>query len=64
MIKSYFLDRTQRVQIDGILCEYAKIVCGLWSSARVSFRTFKILPLYVTAEYHFIVSQDWLSCTC
>ena len=26
--KSYFLDRTQRVQIDGILCKFAKIVCG------------------------------------
>ena len=29
LIKSYFLDRTQRVQIDGILCEFAKIVCGV-----------------------------------
>ena len=29
LIKSQFLDRTQRVQIDGILCEFAKIVCGV-----------------------------------
>ena len=29
LIKSYSLDRTQCVQIEGILCEFAKIVCGV-----------------------------------
>ena len=29
LIKSYFSYRTQRVQIDGILSEFAEIVCGV-----------------------------------
>ena len=29
LIMSYFSDRTQRVQIDGILSEFASIVCGV-----------------------------------
>ena len=29
LIKSYFSDRTQRVQIDGILSEFAEIVYGV-----------------------------------
>ena len=29
LIKSYFSDRTQRVVIDGILSEFANLVCGV-----------------------------------
>ena len=29
LIMSYFSDRTHRVQIDGILSEFASIVCGV-----------------------------------
>ena len=29
LIMSYFSDRTQRAQIDGILSEFASIVCGV-----------------------------------
>ena len=29
LIQSYVSDRTQRVQIDGILSEFAEIVCGV-----------------------------------
>ena len=29
LIMSYFSDRTQRLQIDGILSEFASIVCGI-----------------------------------
>ena len=53
-IKSYFSDRTQRVQINGILSE----IFGncLWCSTGVSFGTFEILPLHATAECYFEVS--------
>ena len=30
LIKFYFLDRTQRVQIDGILSEFAEIMGQFW----------------------------------
>ena len=29
LIKSYFSNRTQRVQIDNVLCDFANIICGV-----------------------------------
>ena len=29
LIRSYFCDRTQRVQIDGIMSDFANLLCGL-----------------------------------
>ena len=29
LIKSYFPNRTQRVQIDGVLSDFANIICGV-----------------------------------
>ena len=29
LIRSYFSDRTQRVQIDGILSDFASLLCGV-----------------------------------
>ena len=29
LIKSYFLNRTQRVQIDNVLSDFANIMCGV-----------------------------------
>ena len=29
LIRSYFSDHTQRVQIDGILCDFASLLCGV-----------------------------------
>ena len=54
LIKSYFSDRTQRLQIDSILSEFAEIVCDVPHG--VSFGTFEILPLYATAECYSEVS--------
>ena len=28
LIRSYFSDRTQRVQIDGIMSDFASLLCG------------------------------------
>ena len=49
-IKSYFSDRTQHVQIDGI-CRNC-----LWCSTGVSFGTIEILPLNATTECYSEVS--------
>ena len=29
LIRSYFSDRTQRVQIDGIMSDFASLLCGV-----------------------------------
>ena len=56
LIKSYFSNRTQRVQIDDVLSDFANIICG--------FRTFEILFVLIAIERDFEVSSDWLSCLC
>ena len=48
LIKSYFSNRTQRVQIDNDLSDFTNIICG--------FRTFKIWFVFVASERYFKVS--------
>ena len=54
LIKSYFLDRTQRVQIDGVLCEFAKIVCGVPQGSVLRPLKFCLymLPLSAILRFH------------
>ena len=54
LIKSYFLDRTQRVQIDGVLCEFAKIVCGVPQGSVLGPLKFCLymLPLSAILRFH------------
>ena len=54
LIKSYFSNPTQRVQIDNVLSDFANIF--LWCSSRLSFRTSKILFVFIASERYFKVS--------
>ena len=54
LIMSYFSDRTQRVQIDGILSEFASIVCGVSQgpvSEPLKFCLY-MLPLSAILRFH------------
>ena len=55
LIKSYFSNRTQRVQIDNVLSDFANIICGV-PQGSLSFRTFKILFVCIASERYFRVS--------
>ena len=52
--KSYFSDRTQRVQIDGILSEFAEIVCGVPQGSVLGPLKFCLymLPLSAILRFH------------
>ena len=52
LIKSYFSNRIQRVQIDDVLSDFANIICGVPQG----FRTFKILFVLIAYERDFEVS--------
>ena len=54
LIKSYFLDRTQCVQFEGILCEFAKIVCGVPQGSVLGPLKFCLymIPLSVILKFH------------
>ena len=54
LIKSYFSDRTQRVQIDGILSEFAEIVCGVPQGTVLGPLKFCLymLPLSAILRFH------------
>ena len=54
LIKSYFSDRTQRVQIDGILSEFAEIVCGVPPRSVLGPLKFCLymLPLSAILRFH------------
>ena len=52
LLISYFSDRTQRVQIDGILSEFA----SLQGSPRVSFGALEVLLVYVATECYIEIS--------
>ena len=54
LIKSYFTDRTQRVQIDGILSEFAEIVCGVPQGSVLGPLKFCLymLPLSAILRFH------------
>ena len=54
IIMSYFSDRTQRVQIDGILSEFASIVCGVPQGSVLGPLKFCLymLPLSAILRFH------------
>ena len=54
LIKSYFSNRIQRVQIDDVLSDFANII--LWCSSGIGFRTFKMLFVLIAHERDFEVS--------
>ena len=54
LIKSYFSNRTQRVQIDDVLSDFVNFICGVPQG--IGFRTFKfclyLLPMSAILKYH------------
>ena len=54
LIKSYFSDHTQRVKIDGILSEFAEIVCGVPQGSVLGPLKFCLymLPLSAILRFH------------
>ena len=54
LIQSYVSDRTQRVQIDGILSEFAEIVCGVPQGSVLGPLKFCLymLPLSAILRFH------------
>ena len=54
LIKSYFPDRTQRVVIDGILSEFANLVCGVPQGSVLGPMKFclYLLPLCAILKEH------------
>ena len=54
LIKSYFSNRTQRVQIDNVLSDFANIICGVPQGSvlgRLKFCLY-LLPLSAILRYH------------
>ena len=47
LIRSYFSDRTQRIQIDGIMSDFASLLCGMPQSPVLELMKFclYLLPL-------------------
>ena len=56
LFKSYFSNRTQRVQIDIVLSDFANIICGVPQGSVLGFRTFKILFVFIASERYLKVS--------
>ena len=54
LIRSYFSDRTQRVQIDGIMSDFASLLCGVPQSSVVGPMKFclYLLPLGAILRHH------------
>ena len=54
LIKSYFSNRTQRVQIDNDLSDFAHIICGVPQGSVLGPLTFclHLLPLSAILRYH------------
>ena len=54
LIKSYFSNRTQRVQIDNVLADFANIICGVPQGSVLGPLKFclYLLPLSVILRYH------------
>ena len=51
LIKSYFSNRTQRVQIDNVLSDFANIICGVPQGS-----IFGHLFVFIASERYFKVS--------
>ena len=56
LIKSYFSNRTQRVQIDNVLSDFANIMCGVPQGSVLGPLKFclYLLPLSAILRYHYI----------
>ena len=54
LIKSYFSNRTQRVQIDNVLSDFANIICGVPQGSVLGPLKFclYLLPLSAILRYH------------
>ena len=54
LIRSYFSDRTQRVQIDGIMSDFASLLCGVPQSSVLGPMKFclYLLPLGAILRHH------------
>ena len=54
LIKSYFLNRTQRVQIDDVLSDFANIICGVPQGSVLGPLKFCLYLLSMSAilKYH------------
>ena len=54
LIKSYFSNRTQRVQIDDVLSDFANIICGVPQGSVLGPLTFclYLLPMSAILKYH------------
>ena len=58
LIKSYFSNRTQRVQIDDVLSEFANIICGVPQGSVLGPLKFclYLLPMSAIFKYHALIS--------
>ena len=63
LIKSFFSGRTQRVVIDGILSDFANLVCGV-PQGSVLAGAHGDLFVFVTRLCHLKETQYWLSYLC
>ena len=63
LIKSYFSNRTQRVQIDDVLSDFATIICGVPQGSVLGPLKFclYLLPMSVILKYHKIVIMFMLT---
>ena len=54
LIRSYFSDRTQRVQIDGIMSDFASLLCGVPQGSVLGPMKFclYLLPLGAILRHH------------
>ena len=61
LIKSYFSNRTQRVQIDNVLSDFANIICGVPQGSVLGPLKFclYLLPLSAVLRYHNIACSCW-----
>ena len=60
LIRSYFSDRTQRVQIDGIMSDFASLLCGVPQGSVLGSMKFclYLLPLGAIRRHHNIYADD------